>query len=303
MGGAVDVVSDFVSDTTDMVVDFVDNTIDATVNLTVDLVTDPEAFLDDIGEGVTNFYKEVVQPIGDFAIDATYEVFNALVYEPFEALLTPIGQEGIIKDIQYAHQGINYLAHQTLDGNWKAALQLAVVIGLVWLTVASMGATSGATTAVTGAYAAGVTSTAVLMTAYYGVLYIGLAMSIYSLYGITVALSDLGKIISAGGTTSFFRELANQADAMRLSFVNSWINGRMNLWMAGGVLYDSPRAGDVLFNPTGDLNTTQFLSRPDTNSNTWSKWNNGEMHDFQSSVNGNLAGDEFFSISPISQRM
>jgi hypothetical protein len=43
------------------------------------------------------------------------------------------------------------------------------------------------------------------------------------------------------------------------------MDGDMNDWMAGGMLYDSPRAGDLFFNPTGDLNTVRFLGLEDNN--------------------------------------
>lgn len=39
----------------------------------------------------------------------------------------------------------------------------------------------------------------------------------------------------------------------------------MNEWMAGGRLYDAPRAGDLHFNVTGNMNTTKFLGLPYTN--------------------------------------
>jgi len=39
----------------------------------------------------------------------------------------------------------------------------------------------------------------------------------------------------------------------------------VNKWMAGGSLYDAPRAGNVLFNVIGDLNTTRFLGLEDKN--------------------------------------
>ena len=92
-------------------------------------------------------------------------------------------------------------------------------------------------------------------------------------------------------------------DANRLDYTNDWINGSMNMWMAGGVLYDAPRAGDSMFHVDGDLNTTKFLSKPDYNQTTWSDWNTGQYHSYNKKVFGNMAGDEFFAVSPLAQRI
>ena len=51
-------------------------------------------------------------------------------------------------------------------------------------------------------------------------------------------------------------------------FLDNIIDGSANDWMAGGKYYDSPRAGGVLFNVTGDLNTVRFLGLQDENYNT-----------------------------------
>lgn len=274
--------------------------VDAVVDTVVDFVKDTADF---IGEVATDIYKDAIQPIADFAVDVSSEIFQGLVIEPLEIVLEPIGLGSVTETLGNINTGVTYLVHETLDGNWKAAFQLAIIVGLVALTVFTMGATSGATSLASVAYNMGATSAVVLSAVYYTALYVGLASSIYSLYGIAISVAELGAIIGAGGSTSLFQQLNSWADAMKLSFVNSWINGRMNLYMAGNVLYDAPRAGDLLFNVTGSLNTTEFLGRPNTNSNNWSNWQLGEMADFQSHVNGTLAGEEFFAVSPLSQRM
>ena len=89
----------------------------------------------------------------------------------------------------------------------------------------------------------------------------------------------------------------------RVGYINDFMNGSMNLWMAGGILYDSPRAGDTMFNVTGDMNTTKFLGIKNNNSNKWSEWNSDRYHDYQKKVFGNLAGSDFFAVNKLAQRI
>jgi hypothetical protein len=49
--------------------------------------------------------------------------------------------------------------------------------------------------------------------------------------------------------------------------VKNSVDASSNDWMAGGKLYDSPRAGGAYFNETGDLNTVRFLGLQDRNYN------------------------------------
>ncbi len=270
------------------------------VDAVVDIVED---VVDTAVDVATDIYEDVIEPVANLAIDLTVDLFDALVFEPLEIILDPIGLGGIVDTAEDFLTGVAYLTSETLAGNWSAAGQLAVIIGSVALTIATFGATSTATLATLSAYNLGVTSTLVLNTIYYTTLYAGMASAIYSIYGIVISTAELGAIVSAGGTTSLFIQLNAMKNAMNLAFVSSWINGSMNFWMAGGVLYDAPRAGDVLFNPTGNMNTTKFLNIPDRNSNLWMKWESGRMHDFQKSVFGNLAGNEFFAVSPLAQRI
>ena len=83
----------------------------------------------------------------------------------------------------------------------------------------------------------------------------------------------------------------------RLGFTNDFINGKKHLWMAGGDLYDSPKAGDMLFNVTGNLNTTAFLGLENKNDSVWSQWQRGMYGDLHKKTFGNMAGDNFFSIN------
>jgi len=70
--------------------------------------------------------------------------------------------------------------------------------------------------------------------------------------------------------------------------------GEVNRWMAGGDLYDAPRAGGVMFNVTGNLNTVHFLGLKDTNST--SDLVQRFVNPSVSSMFGPMAGDENFSV-------
>lgn len=68
----------------------------------------------------------------------------------------------------------------------------------------------------------------------------------------------------------------------------------MSRWMAGGDLYDAPRAGDVTFSAIGNLNTVRFLGIEDKN-----KTDNMLLAHINPELNlmfGALAGDDGFSV-------
>ena len=96
-----------------------------------------------------------------------------------------------------------------------------------------------------------------------------------------------------------FAQIYEVEQQQRLEFTNDFINGKKHLWMAGGILYDAPKAGDLHFNVTGNLNTVRFLGMEDKNTNDWYNWTNDKYHDFSSKTFGNMAGDMFFSVKPI----
>ena len=84
----------------------------------------------------------------------------------------------------------------------------------------------------------------------------------------------------------------SQADAKQVIALNS--TGQMNRWMAGGDLYDAPRAGDVMFNVAGNLNTVRFLGLQDTNSTPDLVQNFVSPN--VSGMLGPMAGDNNFSV-------
>jgi len=70
--------------------------------------------------------------------------------------------------------------------------------------------------------------------------------------------------------------------------------GEINRWMAGGDLYDAPRAGDVMFNVAGNLNTVRFLGLQDTN--RFPDMVQTFVNPNVSSLFGPMAGDINFSV-------
>ncbi|MDT8337577.1 MAG: hypothetical protein RQ763_00115 [Sulfurimonas sp.] len=68
----------------------------------------------------------------------------------------------------------------------------------------------------------------------------------------------------------------------------------MNRWMAGGDLYDAPRAGDVAFSVVGNLNTVRFLGLMDTNRSD--DMILSHINPERQQMFGELAGEENFSI-------
>ena len=79
-------------------------------------------------------------------------------------------------------------------------------------------------------------------------------------------------------------------------FTNLLLSGDINSWMAGGNLYDAPRAGDVMFNILGNMNTVRFLGIEDTNRfpDMVTEFANPEV--FRSL--GTMAGEHNFSVIP-----
>jgi len=268
MGGVVDAVKDFVDDVVEVVVDvhvaFIDNVL--TPDILIDSVLD---------------FAEVATDVLTLGLvdDLTDDVFD------------------FARDI---NTGMEYLTDQALTGDLNAIGQLIVVAGSIALTVASFGSTAPATSAVLAGISAGMTSGATALLLYNVVMITTVAMSVYSLYGIAVSFAELGAMIASGGLMSLFSQLNTIKDAMNLATVNSWVNGTMGRWMAGGELYDAPRAGDLLFNPTGTQNTTKFLGLQDTNSNFYIQTSIlGHFHTPHKLKFGAKAGDEGFSVSSL----
>jgi len=79
-------------------------------------------------------------------------------------------------------------------------------------------------------------------------------------------------------------------------FTNLLLSGDINSWMPGGNLYDAPRAGDVMFNILGNMNTVRFLGIEDTNRfpDMVTEFANPEVF----KTLGAMAGEHNFSVIP-----
>lgn len=245
--------------------------VSAVFNDAVDVVTDIGETIGDAGSFI---YKEAVHPVVDIGVDLTMD-FVDLNLDAIDFVADDIfGVSGTMTMLQNASTGVRFLSHEALDGNWKAALMLGAAVVSLWLAIPSG-----------------------------GMSLIGFINLASTLYGITMSMSEVGRMVTMMGQDGFIKYLQEIRDMMALAFTNAWINGSMNMWMAGGALYDSPKAGDVLFNTTGSLKTTKFLNLQEENNTTWSNWSLGRYAEFQQKTFGNLAGDTFFSVSPLAQRI
>lgn len=77
-------------------------------------------------------------------------------------------------------------------------------------------------------------------------------------------------------------------------FFDLFSQGEISDWMAGGTMYDSPRAGDILFNPIGNLNTTVFLGLENQNFSPSLQSVYASPDVFK--MFGTMAGDNGFSV-------
>jgi len=234
-------------------------------------------FIDDVVDDIVEFTIDIGQDVLDFATDVASDLFVGIM-DVTETLLNPFGVfdftgiDRVFKTGRNAILGTEYLLHAGISGDWKAFAQLGVLAASIVFAVYDGGTT-----------------------------FVSTISAIYTIYGVTINLEGIQ--LSRLAYARMLKSIQTMKNSMALAFVNSWINGSMNMWMAGGMLYDSPKAGDILFNPTGSLKTTKFLGLQDANQNKWYQWNFGKYHNFQKKVYGNMAGDVFFSVSPLAQRI
>ena len=255
---------------------------------------------DFIGDASTEIWNEVVEPVYDAAVDVLYETTDFAIDALDFVADDILGVSGAFDMLYDVNEGLHWIAHGIGDGNWDAIKAGAMIAAAIVITIMTLGAGAGVGASLAqAAFAMGITSAQVLMTAYYIGVVVSIASTIYSLYGIAVSVAQIGEIVKNGGIYNLTTHLQKMKDTMNLAFTNAFINGSMNLWRAGGVLYDAPKAGDVQFNVTGNLNTVRFLGIEDKNTNDWHSWTNDKYHDFSSKTFGSMAGDMFFSVKPI----
>lgn len=265
-----------------------------------DFVSDE--ILDPLGDVGTFLWNEVLEPVYDFHVDLYFDAHDYLLDSLDYVTDDIMGFSGVWDYAYDVNRGSKWIAKGIGDGNWdaiKAGAMVAVAITITALTLGS-GAQVGAALAQT-AFSMGVTNATVLMASYYvaSSLAIGTLGLIMSIYNISSNLAMIGQMIATGNLYNALKSFQVIRDAMNLAFVNTWINGSMGLWMAGGILYDAPRAGDLMFNPSGSLATTKFLGLEGHNQDNWYEWNNGRYHDFQSKILNITTGTPFYAVAPL----
>lgn len=278
MGGVVDKIKDI----GDSIGDAFDDA--------VDFVEDAGRFIE---ETVEDTYKYVVEPMLDKSIEILHDATEYAIDSMDFVADDIFGISGAFDFLYNVNDGLEYIAYGIVEGDEKAIAVGAMVALSVVLTVVSFGTAAPmmAQSLTALMYLAGGGGLGLAM----GAVAVGMvALGIYSIYSITLPLADIGKALNAGGMAGVTKLAEKVRSDMNLDYVNMNINGALSLWMAGGVLYDAPRAGGVLFNVTGSLNTTQFLGLQNNNPtpDMVRRFVNPEVH----SILGVKAGDLFFKI-------
>ena len=276
--------------------DAIDNVVD-TVKDIVEPVTEPVVdFIEDTADVVVDFieedvYGDILRPTFEVAIDFTHKFAEEVALKPIDKALEAVGISGSMNLLYNLNDGLAWIEKGILRGNWQAIkagamIAVAIVVTIVTWSPYALANEIGAVIALSqsGAYA---------------LIAIQYALLLSSVYGIAVSIATIGKYIN--NPYSLIAKLQQIRDSMNLAYVNGFINGTMNMWMAGGVLYDSPRAGDVMFKIDGHLGTTRFLNLEDKNQSVFHDWVNNKYHEFAKKSYGQLAGDEFFGISPLAR--
>lgn len=242
---------------------------------------------------VQEFFEPVVEPIEEAGRDIYQEVIEPIEEESrrFERRIEDIGK------------GLEYLTKESFDGNWKAALGLTVSIASIVLAGYSLYKAFSAAFDVAGLFSdfggenllSGFVSATIYATAVVGIV----SLAIYSIYSVVMQFADLGEALrNMKNAPQIAERIQNQ---MRLDYTSSWINGSMGLWMAGGMLYDAPRAGDVQFKPDGNLNTLVFLGKQNLNTSKFGMYQHGHIGRYNDMRMPHLAGHEFFSVKPLAK--
>lgn len=263
--------------------------------------------LDIFTDALEESWRDVVLPSFDLLTESSFTFTETyLQYKKNTFGLLNYGDD--LKWAEDMNGAMRWLGHEAVKGNYQAIRMIATIIVSVLLTVFSAGALSGqaggAIGAILGTVAGSMTAAqVVVVVSYIAYTLTMIASTIYGIYSLALSVADLGRMIEENGLASTMsslnQSLKNARAAMDLAFVNGFINGSMNLWMAGGLLYDAPRAGGLMFNPSGNMNTTKFLNMQETNQNEWYKWTKGNKADLVTSNYGSLAGHTFFSVAPI----
>lgn len=294
MGGVVDAIKDIGQDIIDTAV----NAVETTFNVTSELIQGnfKEAY-EELEGGVKEGF-DILKDMAHHTVNLLYEVTGETL-DIVDEIFSAVGIEGSMKFLQNLNEGANYLAHGILNGDWdaiKAGALIAIMVVITWFTA---GATADRASMfivnILGEYL--ITNAVALQVIYYSTI---IAQIAFATYGALLPIAEIGKAVVRGNVAPIFKVASDMRAAMNLSLVTSAINNTKDRWMAGGDLYDAPRAGDVLFNPTGVQNTTKFLGLQDQNINSYITNNVlGYGHEPHRKVYGSFAGEVNFSVNSL----
>lgn len=297
--GVTDVFNDVVDSVVDVVEDAVDTTVDVVegavkigekvVNETVDAVEDAGRWTYDVTETVVKTQFDAFVAFNNLPqlLDNPNKYFDEVTYAYFmsyaEPLAEAIGDKKLAIEITYyAFVTAGIVASIFIGPEISAAINAALAV------IMEMIATSV------------VLANVVWVAIYYTMTGIGYLATSYLVSELSTALAS----IPYEAVSQYFDEINNLYDALyaidehskkvNREYVSMYMDGTLNDWMAGGAMYDSPRAGNELFNPIGNLNTVTFLGIE--NKNPTPDLNLAYANPDVSRMFGPLAGDSRFSV-------
>ncbi len=196
-------------------------------------------------------------------------------------------------------KGLEFLVKAAMNGDMKALLYIAVLVVSIVIAVVFPPASGLAAWAAGLVVGLSTTLAVVVWVTVYAATVLSWLYGVYNVMMMLDGIADLGDMLKRGGKKAILGlslELEKMVARGRVATVSSAFNGQMSMWMAGGDLYDSMKAGDIAFKPDGNLNSQVFLGLPNMNSGTkFSRYQSGSIGDFASTKTNALAGDMFFS--------
>ena len=250
--------------------------------------------------------SKAFQQVGDAIWDVTMYYPAEWTLSATDFIFEGLGFHSPTKFLKGLNTGLRYIHSGAIRGKKDEMIMAGVIIVSVVLTIMTAGAAGAAFGNIIGGIGyisggAGIAMTlyATAWVAYNVLIVLSWLYGLYNLIGMAMDISDFGNMLRKGGTKGLAKiviELDKQQSRMRISAVSNAFNGQMSMWMAGGDLYDSMKAGDISFKVDGNLNSQVFLGLPNTNQGTkFSNYANGNIGNFYSTKHNAMAGDMFFS--------
>jgi hypothetical protein len=242
-----------------------------------DIVSDTVGFIDDAINDTTNFIESAYEDIEDTIKEVGYDIQDELI-DPLQE-----SYRDLERSVSDFGKGFEYTWDAWMHGDWKAGLN-------VIMSIASIGAAAYAMYLwfpVAGTFAGTVGDIVIG-----GIMAAVFASAIATLTSVFFQYEAIGNAIRNNNMKGLMKGAINYKNDMNSEYTFSWVNSTMTLWMAGGVLYDSPRAGDVMFKPEGNLNTTVFLGMQNRNISSFDKYRTGTIGQLSTDK---LAGSMLFA--------